>query len=185
MRCVLLRKWFLLVLVIALLSVSFPVLASSTDVSTMSDDELKQLKTRIDQEWSNRKLGILSDDLLAEATMGDFYATITGYEFAKDYEGKDCIVVSYRWSHSLETPTSFMVSMMPKVFQNGIQLESAVILDGVDLDDCMLDVQAGYYQDVKSAFLLSDTESSVTISVEELFSLSDNRKAECTLILSK
>ena len=179
------RKLILLVLVIALVFVSCPVLASSTDVSTMSNDELKQLKTRVDQEWANRKLGILSDTLLAEATMGDYYVAITGFELAKDYEGKDCIVVSYRWSHNLKDPTSFMVSLVPKVFQNGVQLESAFMLDGIDLDDSMLDVQPGYMQDVKSAFVLSDSESTVTISIGELFSLSDNGRAECTLSLTK
>jgi hypothetical protein len=155
------------------------------DVSSMSDDELKQLKTRVDQEWANRKLGILNDDILAEATLGDFYVAVTGYELAKDSDGKDCIVVSYRWSHNLENPTSFIASLMPQVFQNGVQLETPIMMDGIDLGDSLLEVQPGYLQDVKAAFMLSDTESTVTVSVGELFSLSDNEKAECTITLIK
>jgi hypothetical protein len=119
---------------------------------------------------------IANDPVLVEKTLGDYYVAITGATVTKDYEGKPCIAFSFRWSHNEKDAQSFLLAFGITPFQNGIELERAIMADGVDTKQTMLDVKAGFQQNVQVAYVLADTTSKVDIEVAELFNFTGDDK---------
>jgi hypothetical protein len=120
---------------------------------------------------------IANDPILAEAQLGNYKVAITGARLVNDYEGKPCIVVSFRWSHNEAEAKSFMLAFSNKLFQNGLELETAILMDNsVDVASAMLDLKAGYEQNTQAAYRLNDTTSKVEIEVTELFSFTSTDK---------
>ena len=64
-----------------------------------------------------------------------------------------------------------------KAFQDGIELESAIIMDSktYDSDEKMKDIKPGKTIKVQSAFVLNDKKNPVEIEVSELISFSDKK----------
>ncbi len=60
--------------------------------------------------------------------LGAYHVEIKGASLAKDYQGNPAIVITYAWANNSEDTTSAMVSAGTKAFQDGVQLESAVII---------------------------------------------------------
>ncbi len=91
-----------------------------------------------------------------------------------DYEGKPAIVVTYAWTNNSENTTSAMVSLIEKAFQDGVQLESAILydVDGYDPNPYMADIRPGVTLDVQRAFVLK-SDSPVEVEVNELFGFAD------------
>ena len=103
------------------------------------------------------------------ADLGDYHVEIKSAALAQDYEGNPALVVTYSWTNNSEDTTSAMVSVSCSAFQNGVGLESAIIMDDsvYDSDSFMTDVRPGTTIDVQSAFLLGDTTSVVEVEVGE------------------
>ena len=92
---------------------------------------------------------------------------IVSHEFAKDYKDRDVLVVEYEWTNTDDEPTSYLWSVSDKVYQNGISLETATSVDGVDSSNKMSDVQPGYKINVKTAYILQD-RSTATVECRKL-----------------
>ena len=112
-----------------------------------------------------------------------FVVTIDGVRLAKDYEDKDAAIVTFSFTNNSEETTSFMAAVYPKVFQNGIQCETAFVYEGIENDNYMTDIRPGTTIQVDMAYEISDT-SDIEVEVEELFSFSDEKIAEAVLSLS-
>ena len=78
--------------------------------------------------------------------------------------------------------TSFMVALYPKVFQNGVELGTAIGSDW-DSEKYSSDVKPGSSTTVEMGYALEDM-SDITVEVEELLSFSDAVLAEQTFSLS-
>lgn len=109
--------------------------------------------------------------------IGDYQVDIRSFRLAKDYEGKDVIIVTYGFTNvKHDDAVSFSVAIEDTVFQNDIGLnKSYVIDDSYDYseDNQIKEIKAGASLDIEVAYELNDTTSDVIVEVSEWFSLND------------
>ena len=108
--------------------------------------------------------------------------TIDGCRVTEDYQGNPAVVVTYTFTNNSDEATSFMVALYPKVFQNGVELGTAIGSDW-DSEKYSSDVKPGSSTTVEMGYALEDM-SDITVEVEELLSFSDAVLAEQTFSLS-
>lgn len=118
----------------------------------------------------------------APAADRDFAVTIDGSDKTKDYEGKPALVVNFTFTNNSDEAANFMFAAQTKAFQDGIELETAIVIDDkkYDADNSMKDIQPGKSLEVQQAFLL-DGEDDVEITVTELISFDDTPLASATI----
>ena len=159
------KRWLSLLLAILLLAV-FGVFA----VASGESEEKKQAGGSVDNAESVASAGADNTEL------GDYLVDIKSCRIAKDYEGKPVVIVTYGFTNNGENTTSFTVAISDKVFQNGVGLNKAFILDDsaqYSSDNQMRDLQTGASLDVEVAYVLNDTTSDIVVEVSELISLND------------
>ena len=113
----------------------------------------------------------------------DYQVTIGEATTGEDYQGNPAIVVSYTFVNNSDEAVSPLVAANAKAFQNGVQLEGAIGVDGAESSKSMSEIKPGASVTYALAYELADT-SDVTVEVEELFSFSDELLAEKTFSLS-
>ena len=118
----------------------------------------------------------------SEATQAAYGVTIDGCRVTEDYQGNPAVVVTYTFTNNSDEATSFMVALYPKVFQNGVELGTAIGSDW-DSEKYSSDVKPGSSTTVEMGYALEDM-SDITVEVEELLSFSDAVLAEQTFSLS-
>lgn len=113
----------------------------------------------------------------------DYQVTIGEVTTGEDYQGNPAILVSYTFVNNSDEAVSPLVAVSAKAFQNGVQLEGAIGVDGAESSKSMSEIKPGASVTYALAYELTDT-SDVTVEVEELFSFSDELLAEKTFSLS-
>lgn len=113
-----------------------------------------------------------------EAPASDYAVTIDGVTVTEDYEGNPAVIVDYTFTNNSDEATSFAVACHAKVFQNGVQLESAITTDDLG-NGYMAEIKPGASTQARLAYSLTD-QSDITVEVEEFFSLDDTMLAEAT-----
>lgn len=114
------------------------------------------------------------------AVDSDYAVTIDDTYVTTDYEGKQVLVVNYSWTNNSDDATSAAVALHEQAYQNGVELEHAYFIDGVDQGGDMNDVKPGSGTSYTKAYELSD-DSDVTLEVTELISFSDALLASKTV----
>lgn len=105
----------------------------------------------------------------------DFSVEYLRHEVSEDYEGNPALVVYYTYTNNSDEASSAMVDAYIKAFQNGVERESAILMDSSDEAlNYTKDVQPGYSLECRNAFVLEDM-SDVTLEVTELVSFDDNK----------
>ena len=118
--------------------------------------------------------------------MGKYAVKFTGYTLAKDYQGQDTVIISFDFTNNNEDATSAMVALNIDAYQDGIELESAILTDapeGYDSESEMKNIKQGATLNCQKAFVLSNTSSPVEVEAEELFSFSSD-KVVCTYAIA-
>ena len=115
----------------------------------------------------------------AESAPAKYAVSIDGAEVRADYQGSPAIVVTFSWQNNSDDAQSFASAVYPKCFQNGVQLDNAIVTDGIDNGSYMAEVKPGSGTAVQMAYKLTD-ESPVDVEVSELFSLSNDVLAQAT-----
>ena len=119
----------------------------------------------------------------SEATQAAYGVTIDDCRVTEDYRGNPAAVVTYTFTNNSDEATSPAVAVHAKAFQNGTELELAVVADAEESGKSMNEVKPGSSITYESAYELADM-SDLTVEVEELFSFSDELIAEQTFSLS-
>lgn len=102
------------------------------------------------------------------AALGDYYVEIKSASLAQDYKGNPAIVVTYAWTNNSDDTTSSMTAVSCSAFQDGVELETAIITDdSYDSDSFMMEVRPGTTIDIQAAFVLPNTTSIVEVEVGE------------------
>ena len=126
----------------------------------------------VDQGSGNAEVSATND-----TEIGDYSVEIKSCRLAKDYEGKNVIIVKYGFTNNTnDTPTSFMVAFDDTAFQNGVGLnETYFLADSAKYssDNQTKEIKKGASIDVEVAYELNDTTTDVEIEVEELFSFDE------------
>lgn len=117
------------------------------------------------------------EELESTGDLGDYGIEITGFELADDYSGAPAILVCYTFTNNSEDTTSAMTSVSGRAFQNGVQLDTAIIADSdvLNADDHYKDIQTGASIALKEAFLLTSDTAPVEFEITEWISFSDEK----------
>lgn len=152
------RNKKLLLAIIAILAFSFFAIASG---SSSTDDQGSGSATA-DESANN---------------LGEYNLAIDSCRLAKDYEGKDIVIVKYIFTNNSDTPTSFYLTFEDNVFQDGIGLnESFVVADNANynFDNQTKEIKKGASLEVEVAYELNDTTTDIDVEVSEAFSFSNS-----------
>ncbi len=112
----------------------------------------------------------------------DYAVTIDSCKQTKDYKGKAAIIVTYTWTNNSDSAKSFITAISDKAFQDGVQLDTAILNDG-DTSSSMKEVKPGKSLKVKQAFLLDSKTEPVSIECSELISFDEALLAKKTFDL--
>jgi hypothetical protein len=106
--------------------------------------------------------------------IGDYVCVVKDATICKDWSGDDALLVTYEFTNNSSDAISFDVALSDKLYQDGIGLETAILDDETDwfVD---VDIKPGVTKEVKKAYSLRDTTTSVEVEISELFSLSDDK----------
>lgn len=112
-----------------------------------------------------------------DSEIGEYSVVIDSCRLAKDYQGKDVIIVKYKFTNnSNDDATAFYIAFDDAVYQNDVGLNEAYVLDdsaNYNADNRTKEIKKGASIDVEVAYELNDTTSDVVVEVKELFSFDD------------
>lgn len=108
-----------------------------------------------------------------EGDIGDYHVAIKGAESGQDYEGSDCIIVTYEWTNNDDSAHSFMIALNATAFQGAVECSRATMVDGVEPEDLLKDIRPGMPVEIKVAYKLNDSETQVEIEVQEQITFAD------------
>jgi hypothetical protein len=129
----------------------------------------------LDVEWdANTSTVVLTDGTAQTGTvqpgtgsnaanLGNYYVEITGAKIVQDHNGKKSIVITCKWTNNSKVPTSAFATMCYRAFQNGVQLNNAVVTSDVapGVDNNIRSVQPGGTLEVQYAYSLDGTNAAV------------------------
>ena len=109
--------------------------------------------------------------------LGDFDVQIGGFEMITDYDGEPAILVEFTFTNNSEENASAMINLSYTAYQNGVQLDSAFVLDSdiYNGDDLMKEIQPGFSLFVKVPFVLNSDSAPVEFEISESFSFNDEK----------
>ena len=107
------------------------------------------------------------------ASDSDYVVTIDDMSITQDYDGEPVIIVTYSWVNNSDETTAAYVSLSEKAYQDGVELSTAYLIDGVDLESSQVDVKPGAGTTFQKAYYLRNTESPVEVEVTEWLDLDD------------
>ena len=111
-----------------------------------------------------------SEDSVIDMTNEKFTIHYTQFRTSTDFAGNPCILVYYDYTNNGNTPSSAMVDVNLKAYQNGAVCEAALPETTEDaLDKYMEEVQPGATINVCQAFTVTD-QSDVALEANEAFS---------------
>ena len=110
--------------------------------------------------------------------LGAYHVEIKDAAIVPDYEENPAIVINYAWTNNSDETTSAMMSILEKAFQDGVELDNAIILDSslYNAELSSKDVRPGTTIDVQCAFALTSETSAVEFELSEAFSWTNNDK---------
>lgn len=93
---------------------------------------------------------------------------LTGYRLAKDYSGNNVLVAEFTLTNHTSSEQSFLSTYSASAYQNKVECNSAILVEGIDSADKMKGIQPGGTLKVECGFVIKDS-SDVTVQVKELF----------------
>lgn len=117
-----------------------------------------------------------TEEVSSAGALGDYYVEIKDAFLTQDYEHKPVIVIIYSWTNNSDETTANWTSVIEKAFQDGIELESAIMVDDerYDSGSSMNDVRPGTTIDIQVAYVMTSETSKVEFEISELISFSDD-----------
>lgn len=106
--------------------------------------------------------------------LGNYHVEVKDAALTTDYAGNPAIVITYSWTNNSSDTTSAMAAMLEKAFQDGVQLDAAIIGDDsvYDSEANMRDIRPGTTVDVQRAYQLTSNTALVEFELSEFPSLS-------------
>lgn len=110
-------------------------------------------------------------------TLGDLDVQINDLEMVQDYEGKPAAIIKFSFTNNSEENASAMFALQYKAFQNGVQLETAIISDDsvFNANDLMKEIQPGASIDVGAAYKMESETAPIEFELSEAFSFASDK----------
>ena len=109
--------------------------------------------------------------------IGKYSVVIDSCRLAEDYEGNPVVIVKYEFENVADDePVSFYVTFDDEVYQNGVSLNKAYILEDTanySSDNQTKQIKKGASLEVEVAYELNDTTTDIEVEVKELFGFDD------------
>lgn len=120
-----------------------------------------------------------ADSGTSAANIGDYNVEIKSCRLAKDYEGKNVVIVKYVFSNiSNDDSAAFYTSLDANVYQDGVGLnESYFVADSANYDagNQTKAIKAGASIEVEVAYELNDTTTNIEVEVTEWISFNNTK----------
>ena len=158
------KKWSVVFSVILVLMFAMFAFGSSEDESVDQGSGTADTKqsAEVETEGSN---------------IGKYQVEIQSCRLAKDYTGKDVVIVKYLYTNvSNDDATAFYIAFDAEVYQNGVGLNESYVLDDsaeYSSDNQTKAIKKGASLEVEVAYELNDTTTDIEVEVKELFSFND------------
>lgn len=182
------KKKLITMLLLSTIALCLCSCGSSESLSSKQtgEDVSEQSKKDSDVNSSNEEQSVEeapneepADDGVIDFTTEKFNLKYVKHEIGSDYEETPALIIYYEYTNLADEASNFMMNVSDKLFQNGIQLESAMLMDSPDeYGNSMLDVQKGSTITVATAHTLQDTDNPVTLEISELMSFNDEKDTQ-------
>lgn len=168
------------IVIVAVLSLVITASAQAPTLESLQA-EIEALKLRVEALESRLTPGVVQSTYegaevtssgATDTAIGDYDVKVNRFVLGKDYEGKDAITIYFDFTNNSTETKNFMFAISDKAFQNGVQLETAIIWDVKS--NSLTDIRPGVTIDAASSFLLTDTTSPVELELSEAFSWSSD-----------
>lgn len=130
-------------------------------------------------ESGNQGSGSATSSQNDNEKIGDYTLVIDSCRLAKSYDKKDVVIVKYRFTNNNdEDGASFSIAFDDKVYQNGVGLNDAYILDdsaNYSYDNQTKSIQKGATLEVEVAYELNDNTTDIVVEVKEFISFNDKK----------
>lgn len=164
-------KKLLALLLAFILGCGATALASSIDLASMTDEELRQLRGDIDAELSTRAEAMSrTNGVLLEGELGDYHIALTAIQTAVINGDVPCVLLTFLFTNNSPEPQAFLMSIDKTVSQNGVPCAMVThAVPGVESMKDFLGVETGETIEVQAAYELRDAQSPIRIELKELF----------------
>ncbi|MEI3240029.1 MAG: DUF5067 domain-containing protein [Lachnospiraceae bacterium] len=122
--------------------------------------------------------------------LGDYELLYKGACIMEDANGKDAIVMTLDFTNNSKENASYLWTVDETVIQNGVELEAASVFTNYETFETVVEnqfkeVAPGTTIEVKTAYVLSDTSSTVEATFEQLFGKKNGKITIDTSTLSR
>ena len=115
-------------------------------------------------------------------TIDDYAVSIISYKIGEDYQGKKAIIFDLGFTNNGDKATSFAFAIDFSAFQDGVELETAILHDDDLSGSSIRDVKPGAGIETMAAFVLTNDTSPVEIEIKPFLSFSsDEIKTEINI----
>lgn len=116
---------------------------------------------------------VLNDGII-DIDFADFSVQYDSYSFTTDYEGNTCVIIYYNFTNNSSEPQSAGSCAYLKVFQNGIECESAFVINSDDeyTENVHKEVTSGTTIKVGEVFKINTTNE-LLLEMSEYISFND------------
>lgn len=162
------KKIFLFALLVILILTAF--------MGCMNNDNKTLSSTASKNDVSSKETD--SKNETADGNLGEYSVKIKSCRLAKDYEGKDIVIVNYEFTNNSEDNASFTFAISDKVFQNGVGLNKCYTASEsakYSSDNQSKDIKKGTSLDVEVAYNLNDNTTPIEVECSELISFSNDK----------
>lgn len=164
---------FLLVVMICLCCIT--AFAEEIDLSGMTEDQLRDLRSRIDAELSSRQAAkLLEGGVLLDGDIDECHVSLLSMDVMSDYKGDPALVLTILYTNNGDKAKPYMTAVSTKLFQNGVQLERAISVKDVDTQGQMAEVKPGASLELKIAYSIADISVPVEIEFGRYIDFSAN-----------
>ena len=169
------KKTIGILLAVVLCVISVAACADGIDLSGMTDDELRALRTQIDAELSARQAAkALEAGVLLEGDIDEYHVALLRMEVMDDYKGDPALVITILFSNNSQKEKPYMTAVMTKLFQNGVELQRAISVKGIDTTGQMAELKPGASLELQIAYSIADMSVPVEIEFGRYIDFSDN-----------
>ena len=161
--------------------------SASSTASKSGDESDEKAGDKADDEAAEEEAAETAEESAAdeaepaaEQSDSKYAVTIDSARVGTDYGDDPCIFITYTFTNvSDEDASSFITSVHPEVYQDGVQCETA-FADTDGGGNSMTKVKQGSSIEVVCAYELQNATSDVDVEVKELFSWDDVKLATRT-----